>query len=174
MTRPRIDSTDEMICLGQEEDVAAQGGILAPFDAWLLNRGMRTLPVRMRRHHENGLAVARFLESHPAVRRVFHPGLEPGEDSPLTASLTGFSGLMSLELAGEGYEPVRRFIDGLSRFRIGVSWGGVESLVLTPNSGDNHDALAALGIPQATVRLSVGHESPEVLIEDLEGALARI
>jgi cystathionine beta-lyase/cystathionine gamma-synthase len=151
-----------------------QGGILAPFDAWLLNRGMRTLPVRMRRHHENGLAVARFLESHSAVRRVFYPGIEPGEDSPLVASLTGFSGLMSLELASEGYESVRRFVDGLRRFRIGVSWGGVESLVITPNNGHNHTAREALGIPAGTVRLSIGHESPEVLIEDLEGALAGI
>lgn len=149
-----------------------QGGILAPFDAWLLNRGMRTLPVRMRRHHENGLAVAQFLENHSAVRRVFHPAIDPGQDSPLTASLTGFAGLLSLELAGGNYESVRRLVDGLKRFRIGVSWGGVESLVITPNSGKNQEALEALGIPAGTVRLSVGHESPEVLIEDLEGALA--
>ena len=151
-----------------------QGGILAPFDAWLLNRGMRTLPVRMRRHHENGLAVARFLEGHSAVRRVFHPGLDPGEESPLTASLTGFSGLMSLELASEGYESVRRFVDGLSRFRIGVSWGGVESLVITPNRGGDDQAREAMGIPGSTVRLSVGLESPEVLIEDLDSALGGI
>ena len=128
----------------------------------------------MRQHHENALEVARFLQSHAAVGRVFHPGLESGEDSPLVASLRGFSGLMSFELARESYESVRRFVDGLRLFRIGVSWGGVESLVITPNRGDNHEALEAQGIPAGTVRLSVGHESPQLLIEDLEGALAKV
>lgn len=144
------------------------GGVLSPFDAWLLNRGLRTLPVRMRRHHESGLAVARFLAAHPRVRRVFHPALE----AAAPGSLTGFSGLLSFDLGTASWDDLARFVDRLRRFRIGVSWGGVESLVLTPNRGGNAAALAAQGIPPALVRLSVGLEPPDVLIADLEQALS--
>jgi cystathionine beta-lyase/cystathionine gamma-synthase len=146
------------------------GGVMAPHDAWLLNRGLRTLPVRMRQHHHNGLAVARYLAEHSRVRRVFHPGLaEAG--APGSASLGGYSGLLSFELDTESYSELARLADSLQRFRIGVSWGGVESLVIVPFHGDNAEALAAQGIPLGLVRLSVGLESPEVLIADLEQAL---
>lgn len=151
------------------------GGILAPFDAWLLNRGLRTLPGRMRQHHAGGLAVARFLAAHAKVRQVFHPALHPetGWGGGATA-LGGFSGLFSFEIDGDRYEQVRGVIDRLRRFRIGVSWGGVESLVIAPHRGDNREALAAQGIPPGTIRLSVGLEPPEALIEDLEAALATL
>jgi cystathionine beta-lyase/cystathionine gamma-synthase len=149
------------------------GGALGPFDAWLVNRGLRTLPVRLRQHHATGLKVARFLSQHDAVRRVFHPGLaSDGEDS-LQRQLRGFSGLFSFELATERFADVERFVDRLKRFRIGVSWGGVESLVIAPFRGDNQDALLAQGIPPGTVRLSVGLEGAAVLIEDLEKALRK-
>lgn len=150
------------------------GGLLSPFDAWLLNRGLRTLPVRMRQHHAGGLAVARWLAGHPKVRRVFHPALASGAESVLAGRLTGFSGLLSCELAVDRYADLRTMVDRLRRFRIGVSWGGVESLVLAPNRGSNLEVLAAQGIPAGTIRLSVGLEPPEILIEDLEGALATL
>ena len=147
------------------------GGALAPFDAWLLIRGLRTLPTRMVRHHQDGLKVARFLEAHPAVRRVFHP-LVRGEDRALAEKqLTGCSGLFSFELDTDRHEPVWAFIDRLKLFRIGISWGGVESLAVTPNRGTNQAALEKLGIPAGTVRLSVGLEGPDSLIEDLDRAL---
>lgn len=147
------------------------GGILAPFDAWLLNRGLRTLPVRMRQHHRGALEVARFLAGHAGVRQVFHPGLEP--DALVREQLRGYSGLFSFELDTDRFEDVERFVDGLRRFKIGVSWGGVESLVLTPNSGRNDASLRARRIPPGTVRLSIGLEGADVLIADLESALAR-
>ena len=78
---------------------------------------------------------------------------------------------MSVELDSESYDDVARFVDRLELFRIGVSWGGVESLVIAPNRGDNIDRLAAYGIPAGTVRLSVGLESAEALIADLGRAL---
>jgi cystathionine beta-lyase/cystathionine gamma-synthase len=149
------------------EALLLDGGVLSPIDAWLLNRGLRTLPVRMRRHHETGLAVAGFLASHPRVRRVFHPAF----DAAGPGALTGYSGLLSFELATSSFDELERFVDALERFRIGVSWGGVESLVLTPNRGDNREALAAQSIPPGLVRLSVGLEAPEFLIADLERAL---
>lgn len=152
------------------EGFLLQGAVLAPFDAFLLNRGLRTLPLRMRRHHESGLAVARWLSVQSRVRQVFHPGLV-GASSP---TLSGYSGLFSIELDTEQVSDVRRFVDSLRSFRIGVSWGGVESLVIAPFRGDNAAQLERQGIPRGTVRLSIGLEPAELLIEDLAGALGTL
>jgi len=141
------------------------GGILGPFDAWLLNRGLRTLPLRMRQHHRDGLALATWLADHAKVRRVFHPGLA-GE-----VGLFGYSGLFSFELDTEDHAAVSRCVDALGMFRIGVSWGGVESLVIAPFRGNNGEDLAAQGIPRGLVRLSIGLEGYETLRSDLEQAL---
>ena len=146
------------------------GGALGPVDAWLVNRGLRTLPTRMQQHHADALTVARFLDAHPKVRRVFHPAL--AEDPALvTHQLRGFAGLFSFELDTESYPTVAAFIDRLKLFRVGVSWGGVESLVLSPNHGNNAPSLAAQRIPPGTVRLSVGLEGAETLIQDLDQSL---
>ncbi len=179
------------------------GGILAPFDAWLLLRGLRTLPARMEKHETDALRVARFLADHPGVSRVHHPGLEgqanvaaagAGVDgagggaegagaaagagkSGVTADegeLTGTSGLFSFELATPTFEAVTTVIDALERFRIGVSWGGVESLVISPERGDDGARLSARGLPRGVIRLSIGLEGPDLLIADLEQALARV
>jgi cystathionine beta-lyase/cystathionine gamma-synthase len=139
------------------------GGILAPFDAWLLLRGLRTLPLRMRQHHHDGLRVAEFLRSHARVRRVFHPAFEE-RTSP---SLGGYAGLFSFELDTDEFADVRRFVDGLRRFRIGVSWGGVESLVITPS----RPQVEAQRLPRGLVRVSTGLEGADVLIADLAAAL---
>ncbi|MCP3956261.1 MAG: aminotransferase class I/II-fold pyridoxal phosphate-dependent enzyme [bacterium] len=144
------------------------GASLGPFEAWLVIRGLRTLPVRMQQHEENGLAVARFLEGHPAVRRVYHPGLGDTRHG----DLGGCSGLFSFELAGGDFDRIRRVIDALSVFRIGVSWGGTESLVISPNRGDNAEALDRQRIPPGLIRLSVGLEPAASLIDDLDRALA--
>lgn len=149
------------------------GGVLAPFDAWLLLRGLRTLPVRMRQHEADGLKVAEFLASHPAVRRVFHPSLS-SDRALVERQLHGFSGLLSFELARNDFASVSRVIDSLRHFRIGVSWGGVESLVLSPNDGANAGRLAAQGIPPGLIRISVGLEGADLLIEDLRAALEEV
>ncbi len=145
------------------------GGVLSPADAWLLLRGLRTLPARLRQQQEDAVAVAEFLADHAAVRQVFHPALA-GD----LGTLTGTSGLFSFELAGGGFEEVRRFIDALRTFHIGVSWGGPESLVISPSRGDNAERLASLGMPPALVRLSIGLEGAETLIDDLDQALAQL
>lgn len=152
------------------------GGILAPFDAWLLLRGLRTLPVRMARHEADALRVARFLVEHPAVTRVHHPGLvasvgAAGLDG--TGGLTGWSGLFSFELRRATFDAVATVIDALDRFRIGVSWGGVESLVISPERDDGGAGLAARGLPRGLIRLSIGLEGAGALIEDLDRALDR-
>lgn len=144
------------------------GGILHPFDAWLLLRGMRTMPVRMQQHETDALRVAEYLRGRPEVSAVYHPAFfTPSK------TLTGYSGLFSFAIANGGYDEVRGFIDGLKRFRIGVSWGGVESLVVSPTRTTNLAYLDAQRIPHGLVRLSVGLEGPDVLIEDIGAALTR-
>jgi cystathionine beta-lyase/cystathionine gamma-synthase len=146
------------------------GGVLAPFDAWLLLRSMRTLPVRMRQHHESAERIAHWLRSHDRVARVFHPAFdEPAHHA--AGTLSGYSGVFSFELESAGYADVRRVLDALRTFRLGVSWGGVESVAITPNRGTNETDLTAQRIPRGLIRLSVGLEPVDVLIADLEQAL---
>jgi cystathionine beta-lyase/cystathionine gamma-synthase len=148
------------------------GGVLAPSEAWLLLRGLRTLPTRLRQHEEDGLRVAGFLRDHPAVGAVHHPAFA-GRPTAEEAGLRGSTGLFSFELAEGGREAVTRVIDALERFRIGVSWGGTESLVISPHRPGNDAALAERGLPSGVIRLSVGLEGADALIEDLDAALGR-
>jgi cystathionine beta-lyase/cystathionine gamma-synthase len=142
------------------------GGILHPFDSWLLLRGLRTLPVRMQQHESDALRVAEFLRTREEIAAVHHPAfMQP------SSALTGYSGLFSFELGNAGFPEVRRFIDALKRFRIGVSWGGVESLVISPNRGKNLHWLDAQRMPHGLIRVSVGLEGADALIEDISAAL---
>ena len=100
-----------------------------------------------------------------------HPAFAENTDL-VQSQLTGYSGLFSFELADGDFESVSRVIDGLAHFRIGVSWGGVESVVISPNRGTNGPQLDAQEIPRGLIRLSVGLEGTDVLIEDLASALA--
>lgn len=145
------------------------GGILAPFDAWLLLRGLRTMPVRMQQHEADALKIAGFLQSRKEIAAVHYPAF--AAKSP---TLTGYSGLLSFELASAGFDEVRKFIDGLRRFRIGVSWGGVESIVISPNRGNNSHYLKAQRIPESLVRISVGLEGADALIGDITSSLDRL
>ncbi|MEV4838066.1 PLP-dependent aspartate aminotransferase family protein [Nonomuraea sp. NPDC049486] len=151
------------------------GAAMSPHDAAKVIRGLRTLPVRMAAHQERGLAVAAFLEGHPAVRRVNHPGLpsHPGHRLALR-QMSGFSSLFSFELATEERDEVAAFLDELRHFRVGVSWGGFESLVNAPALSTEESVRATMGIPAGLVRLSVGLEPAETLIKDLGGALERM
>ena len=149
------------------------GGKLSPFEAWLLVRGLRTLPLRMRRHHESGLTIAGRLAEHAAVDRVHHPLLANDGGG----SLSGASGLFSFELQG-GTEQVRRFCNALKLFKLGVSWGGHESLVFPAavglgEAGASTNPLAFFGVPPSVVRLHIGLEDPEDLWSDLCQALER-
>jgi cystathionine beta-lyase/cystathionine gamma-synthase len=150
------------------------GGKLAPFEGWLLVRGLRTLPLRMRRHHESALEIARRLAEHPHIRRVSHALL--GEPGPGVATLAGASGLFSFELQGD-QAAVRRFCDALRLFRLGVSWGGHESLAFPAAAGLAQrgavNPLAFFGVPEATIRLHIGLEDLGDLWSDLAQALAR-
>ncbi len=149
------------------------GGILGPFDAWLMLRGVKTLAARMEAHQRNAFAVARFLEGHPRVARVFYPGLESHPQHALAArQMRGFSGMVTFEIKG-GHEAARKFIQALRLFTSAVSLGGVESLVEIPHDM-THQAMqgTAMAISPATIRLSIGLEHADDLVADLEQALA--
>ncbi|WP_419955199.1 trans-sulfuration enzyme family protein [Neobacillus niacini] len=148
------------------------GGVMPPYEAWLLMRGLRTLPIRMKAHQESGLKIASFLEKNPAVKRVNYPGLESSPDYRLgKEQLKGYTGLMSFELKNNTYESVRKVVNSLNHFQIGVSWGGFESLVISPNYGYNVEQLVKGGLDPGLIRISVGLENVDELLEDLEAAL---
>jgi cystathionine beta-lyase/cystathionine gamma-synthase len=149
------------------------GGVLGPFDAWLLHRGVKTLPVRMEAHQRNALSVARFLDGHTSIQRVHYPGLEDHPQHDLARrQMRGFGGMVSAEMEG-GPEAARRFVAALRVFTSAVSLGGVESLAEIPWFL-THKSMQDTGvaIDPATVRLSVGLEHPDDLMADLEQALA--
>jgi cystathionine beta-lyase/cystathionine gamma-synthase len=152
------------------------GQALDPHAAWLLERGLKTLAVRMARHNETGLAVATWLAEQPNVRRVHYPGLETHPDHALAArTLDGFGGMVGLELVG-GARAADRCLRAFRLITHAPSLGGVETLVSEPRY-TSHASLtpeqrAAAGIPDGFLRLSLGLEDPDDLIEDLARGLA--
>jgi cystathionine beta-lyase/cystathionine gamma-synthase len=151
-----------------QHEHAILGGTIGPFEAWLLVRGLRTLPVRMPVHQATATAVARFLSTHPRVRAVHYPGLESHPQYELgRRQMSGASGLLSFELDAD-VDGLRAFTNALRLFAIGVSWGGYESLVLpiavTNVASEGH-------YPVNLVRLYIGLEEPAALVDDLEQAL---
>ncbi|MFF2446409.1 trans-sulfuration enzyme family protein [Neobacillus sp. NPDC058068] len=148
------------------------GGVMPPYEAWLLMRGLRTLPLRMRAHQESGMKMALFLENHPSVKKVHYPGLQSSPDYELgRQQLKGYAGLMSFELVKNSFESVRQVLNSLKLFQIGVSWGGFESLAISPNYGYNTEQLVASGIDPGLIRISVGLENIDELIADMNAAL---
>jgi cystathionine beta-lyase len=148
------------------------GASMPPNEASLLLRGLRTLPFRMLGHQENALKVAEFLSEHPKVEKVNYPGLPTHPDYQLAQSqFTGFSGLMSIELKEANFNAVKTIINKMKVFKIGVSWGSFESLILSPNLGNNVDKLIKEHISPGTIRLAVGLENASALIDDLNQAL---
>ena len=175
------------VVIGGEADLRALaldegellGGILPPAEAWLITRSLRTLPIRMRQHQESTLQVARFLEGHPAVRRVLYPGLDSFPQTELARrQMSGFSGLLSIELATDDLRTIQRVIEALRLFQLGVSWGGHESLVYAPAISYLKELpperFASLGITVGTLRLSIGLEHAADLVADLDQALGAV
>lgn len=143
------------------------GGILDPFAAWLMLRGLRTLPVRMDRHQQSALTVAQTLEAHPAVARVLYPGLPSHPQYTLgQRQLRGTSGLLSVELKDGSQELTCRVLNRLHYFGIGVSWGGFESLAVPIAFPAEAGATPGWGM-----RLHIGLETLDDLLEDLDQAL---
>ena len=151
------------------------GGILDTHTCYLLERGLKTLPIRIREHNATALEIARFLETHSSVERVHYPGLEshPNHERA-TRLLTGFGGMLSFELKG-AVEEAERFLSKLTIPVVAASLGGAESLIVRPAAAI-HGSLppeerARSGITDTLIRFSVGLEDPADLLQDLESAL---
>ena len=155
----RLDQTSRML-----------GHACSPDDAWLTLRGLRTLDVRLRRHEENGLKVARWLKAQPQIARVLHPALSdcPGHEH-WKRDFTGATGLFSIVFAGGDAAAANRFVERLDLFGLGYSWGGFESLALPHAPKRTASANRGDG---PIVRLHIGLEHPDDLFEDLAASLA--
>ena len=170
------------IVVGRDEDLRQRlafvqnsaGAVPGPFDCWLVLRGLKTLALRMAKHSESGLVIARWLSDHPAVAEVIYPGLEshPGHAVAARQMRGGYAGMISF-LPVDGTAQARRIVSRTRLFTLAESLGGVESLIEVP-AGMTHMSTAgsSLEVPESLVRLSVGVEDVDDLLEDLEQAMA--
>lgn len=154
----------------------ASGGVPSPFDSWLTLRGIKTLAVRMRQHEENAQAIARFLNEHPRVDKVYYPGLPSHPDYKLARrQMSGFGGMVSFQFKGT-YADVSKLVRHFKVFTLAESLGGVESLVCHPASMTHasipKDIRESRGLTDTLLRLSVGIEDIEDLLADLQHVLA--
>jgi len=174
------------IVIGNSEDLRtrlkylqnAMGAIPSPFDSFLAIRSLKTLHVRMDRHAQNAMAVALFLEKHPKVDKVVYPGLPSHPQYALAKKqMTGFGGMITIWLKG-GLAQSRKFLENVKIFALAESLGGVESLIEHPaimtHASVPAEARAALGISDSLVRLSVGIEDLEDLLNDLLNAFEHV
>lgn len=157
-------------------EAALLGAKMAPFEAWLILRSLRTLSIRMKEHQQNTMKIIQFLQKHKAIEKVYYPGIPEFEQYELaTKQMTGFSGLFSFELKSNELESIKKFVNSLQLFKIGVSWGGHESLVYAPAISYlkelTPEQFKAMNISLGTIRMSVGLEEAEDLLEDLQQAL---
>ena len=152
----------------------AVGAIPSPFDCYLLTRSIKTLSVRMQKHNENGEKVANFLESHPKVIKIHYPGTDQKYKSIASKQMNGFGGMMSIVL-DTNLEGVNTFLSHLKIFTLAESLGGVESLIEHPaimtHASIDKKIRDSLGISDSLLRLSVGIEDVEDIIDDLNQAL---
>ncbi|HMK04051.1 MAG TPA: PLP-dependent aspartate aminotransferase family protein [Ferruginibacter sp.] len=157
----------------------ASGAILAPFDSWLVIRGIETLHLRVQQHCRNAQAVAEFLETHPAVDKVFYPGLKTHLNHDIAKKQSkGFGGIVSFTLKNDTEEAATQFVTATHYFKLAESLGGVKSLLCHPAQMTHKSIPAekrrAAGVADSLVRLSVGLEEAEDLVADLEQAFAKL
>ena len=157
----------------------ASGAILAPFDSWLVIRGIETLHLRVHQHGRNAQAVAEFLETHPAVDNVYYPGLKTHRNHDIAKKQSkGFGGIVSFSLKNDTEEAATAFVTNTSYFKLAESLGGVKSLLCHP-AQMTHKSIPpekrrAAGVADSLIRLSVGLEEVEDLVADLEQAFTRL
>jgi methionine-gamma-lyase len=154
------------------------GGIISPLNAWLLVRGLKTLALRMEKHQSNAMKIAKYLQFHPKVQKVWYPGLSTHPQHAIAKQqMSGFGGMVSFEIKG-GRESGEKLMNAVKVFTLAVSLGDVDSLIEHPasmtHSTYSPEELVKVGISESLVRLSVGIEDPRDLIEDLSQALRTI
>lgn len=157
------------------EEYMTLGAIASPHEAALILRGLRTFPLRVQRSRESSLIVARWLEQHPKIRRVLHPGLDSFPQADLVRQqMSGTGGLFSFELNTEDMEACERFADHLRYFLMAVSWGGHESLIFPLVTFHKGSVEKRPHLPFQFVRCYIGLEDPQILINDLDTALREL
>lgn len=167
-----VSTTDELAeKIGFLQNAA--GAILSPFDSWLVLRGIKTLAVRMKRHEENGMAMANYLAHHPKVKKIYYPGLADHRQHALAKrQMNGFGALISFDLGSKAN--AAKFLNRVRLCSLGESLGGVETLISHPETMTHAsvpvEERQRLGITPGLVRISVGIEDIEDLIDDLENA----
>ena len=150
------------------------GGIIGPMEAWLILRGLRTLSVRVKAHEEAAMQVAAYLENHPKVDKVYYTGLKSHPQYDLVQKQQrGSTGLITFEVKGST-EDAKKAVNSLKVFKIGVSWGGFESLACMPQMRLDEQTCQWLGARQNLIRIHCGLEGTDALIADLEQSLAQI
>lgn len=157
----------------------ASGAILSPFDSWLVIRGIETLHLRVKQHCANAQAVAEFLQSHPAVNKVYYPGLKSHTNHTVAArQAKGFGGVVSFTLKDDTVDAANAFVTSTTYFKLAESLGGVKSLLCHPAQMTHKSIPEAIrrasGVADSLIRLSVGLEDAGDLINDLENAFAKI
>jgi methionine-gamma-lyase len=168
----------EFLRMARNELMRDLGGVISPFNAWLLLRGLKTLPVRMDRHSQNALQIAQFLNFHPKVARVWYPGLRTHPQHEIAAKqMDGFGGMIAFEVKG-GREAGVRLLNSVRLLTLAVSLGDVDTLIEHPasmtHSTYSPEELEEAGISGGLVRLSVGIEGVNDLIADLDQALDQV
>ncbi len=151
------------------------GGVMSPFNAWLLIRGLKTLGVRMRQHEKNAIEIARFLKRHSKVKEVFYPGLEEFKGNKIAKDqMSGFGAMISFEVDGD-LEHAKKVVNSVKIAQLAVSLGDCETLIELPaamtHRGYPKEELAKFGLTESMIRISVGLEGSEDIIEDLDNAL---
>jgi cystathionine beta-lyase/cystathionine gamma-synthase len=158
-----------------KEEFMTLGAISSPHDAWMILRGLRTLPLRMEKHEINGRAVVAFLERHPKIKRVHYPFATGNPQRELARrQMSGAGSLFSIELDAPDIAAVERFCNTLQYFIIGPSWGGYESILFPACVLHDSANYSETTLPWNLVRLFVGLEDKEVIISDLEQALQNV
>jgi cystathionine gamma-synthase len=155
------------------------GATLHPMAAYLLLRGMKTLQLRIQRQNDNALQIARFLDGHPGIEKVFYPGLESHDHHEIARrQMRGYGGVLSFILAGNNFDTVREFLPRLRLAHAAANLGAVETIVGPPATTSHvectREEREAMGIPESLIRYSVGIEDPEDLIADLDQALSAV
>jgi cystathionine beta-lyase len=156
----------------------ASGAILSPHDSWLVIRGVETLDLRVQQHSRNALAVAEYLQSHPAIDKIYYPGLSSHPNHAVAArQQTAFGGVVSFTLKNDTEEAAHAVVTATRYFKLAESLGGVKSLLCHPAQMTHKSIPAnkrrAAGVADSLIRLSVGLEDAQDLIRDIEGALEK-
>ncbi|AJC49289.1 PLP-dependent transferase [Allofrancisella guangzhouensis] len=171
-------NSEEYLASLKFEYMCELGGVMSPFDAWLILRGLKTLPLRVEKHQQNTREIAEFLNRHPMIERVLYPGFEnhPGHKIA-TEQMSGYGGIVSFELKGDS-DVGRKFIESVKMMKIAVSLGDTETLIQVPalmtHRGYPRGELAKFGFSENTVRIAAGLENTKDLIDDINQALESI